>query len=294
MPPPGIRAKDAAGPPSGEQEAAMPDEEEFNPQDMDDILDGNVVDEFNPKPGEVVGEEGKDQGGAEAKGEQGQDKGSEPPKEPTPPSEDDDLAGKETIPVKQALDERRKRQDAEKRTKELEDEIAKLRTQPQQQQQQPQQQRPDPYSDPDGAAAWDRAQADERDFELRCELTRDTWMDLKSDYEQKEAAFLEEVDKNPALRLSLRQSSNPAKFAYEQGSKLLLQREIGDDASAYRERIREEVRAEIEAEAQQQTTPQAKPKPRVPQSLAKETSAPVASKDESWDGPTPLDKVLPA
>lgn len=308
------------------------DDELFEPESMDDILDGNTIDELNPKPGEDVPEEGADKK-ADAEGDRPKGEGKEPssdelngktdgdeknkgdkPKDAPPASKegDDDLGEKGTIPRKQAIDERRKRQAAEDRARAAEEELARHRQQPaqapqaQQHQQQTQvAQRPDPFTDPDGAAAWDAAQHDERDFDQRCGLTRDMFMELKGekDYLEKEKAFLEECNQNPSMTAALRRASNPAKFAYQQGKSLLAQREYGDDPGAYREKlkgeiteeIREDLRAELKAELLGNEPPAQEPKRKaqIPQSLAKETSAPAPSKDGGFAGPTPLSKLLP-
>lgn len=218
------------------------------------------------------------------------------------------------VPVKALEDERRKRQEAEKARKELEARIAELERlaapqpqqatpqQDQQKQQQPQnpQAAPDPWSDPEGYAAYQRELQEQMLFETRVTLGQDMMRLNNPDYDEVEAVFAEEAQQNPYLIEQLRRAHNPAKYAYEQGKRLKLMREIGTDPDAYRKRIEEELRAKLAAEMPQ-TSPSAaaapapapKKAPPPPTSLAGVPSA--APRDASkvkWDGPTPLDDIL--
>jgi len=71
------------------------------------------------------------------------------------------------------------------------------------------------------------------------------------DYDDVRDFFISQAEQNPYLIGQLRQSGNPALFAYEMGKKLKAMEEIGDPKS-YEQRIREKVLAELQAQQQEQ------------------------------------------
>lgn len=171
------------------------------------------------------------------------------------------------VPLHELKSEREKRQEAAKRADEAEkraldaEERAKAyerkflaAEQPryqQPQQPQPQRQRPDPWSDPEGAMAYDRdhilAASHMQVFETRVAVSEEL-MSSKSDFAQMKDIFVEAARQNPMLARQMVEHPLPAKFAYEQGKKILAQREVGDDLEAYNQRIREAERAKVIAE----------------------------------------------
>jgi hypothetical protein len=100
------------------------------------------------------------------------------------------------------------------------------------------------------------------------------------DYSDMEELFIEEAEKNPALRAELIQSENPALFAYQTAKSLQTLREAksGDLEKRLRAEIEARVRAEYEAKAK--ATPVS-----VPPDLSNSRSAAVddAPVDESLD-----------
>ncbi len=76
---------------------------------------------------------------------------------------------------------------------------------------------------------------------------RDMMMEFKSDYEDKEKAFFEIGQDNPALIAQANASSNPAKFAYEQGEKYLKYKEM-QDVDSLEAKIRAELEQKIRSE----------------------------------------------
>lgn len=204
--------------------------------------------------------------------------------------------GERSALVAQAKDERRKRQDLEKRLKDLERQIMPPQQhQPQQQQRPPQQvpQRPDPWTDPDGAAAYDRAQQHYALYETRVSLGEEIMRSAKPDYDEVVSVFREIASNDRMLAHQLVNSPNPAKFAYEMGKKLKLMSEIGDDPTAYETRLRE--KWEAERAAQTPAAPMPAPKAPAPKSLAGTPSAQprdTKGKFASYDGPASLDELL--
>lgn len=126
--------------------------------------------------------------------------------EPEPPAtveqtESAPPADKESSAFKTAyLDEKRKRQELEQRLADLE---------------KPQPKAPDPIEDPEGFAAFQDNKMAESAYKLKADISRALMMELKDDYEELEAVFMEMAERDKTLVASIRESDNPAKFAYE-------------------------------------------------------------------------------
>ena len=200
------------------------------------------------------------------------------------------------VPRKALEDERRKRQDLERRLAELTSAATPQTSQPQNQQQQPRQQRqvpprPDPWTDPEGAAAYDQAMFQHQLFETRVITSVELMRTIKPDFDEVEKFFIEEAQRNPWLEQQLVIHPMPAKFAYEQGRRIKLMREIGDDPDAYERGLREKWEAELEG--RQQAPPQARA-PSAPKSLANTASQPRAKNGQyaAKDGFASLDDIL--
>lgn len=106
------------------------------------------------------------------------------------------------------------------------------------------------------------------------------------DVDQKLEAFQDAARQNPALQAALQSHRHPWEFAYQEGARLLLQTEIGNDPQSYRERVRAEVMAELSK------SPTAAQQPAsLPQSLNGTRSvAPRAA--VAFTGPTPFDSLV--
>lgn len=102
------------------------------------------------------------------------------------------------------LDERRKRQELE----------AKLAALEEKKSEQEKPARPDVLEDQEGAFKHTENVFEERLFQERLNITKEAMMDSKPDYLEKADYFLELLKDNPHLVAECRQSSNPAKFAY--------------------------------------------------------------------------------
>jgi hypothetical protein len=132
-------------------------------------------------------------------------------------------------------------------------------------------------------------------------MSREFAMDKYTDYEAKEADFIEMARANPALVDQMRASANPAAFAYktvsdfQQVQKL---REIGDPVkyeAALTERIRAQVEAEYLAkqEAAKKEATEAAIRAKLKPGFAEErSSGPARLTTKTYDGPTPLKTIL--
>ena len=98
--------------------------------------------------------------------------------------------------------------------------------------------------------------------------------------------FQEAAKANPALAMALQQQAHPYEFAYKEGKRLQLLKEVGDDPTSYRQKLEEEIRTKLLAELQ----PGA-PKVNLPTSLAGVRSSATRSAP-AFTGPTPLDNMF--
>jgi hypothetical protein len=212
------------------------------------------------------------------------DQGDDAPPEPRP--------GERTVPLA-VLEKTRK--DHKERAARLEGELAELRRQfdeakrvASQPQQQPQYQQPiNPAEDPAGY----RAQVQQDLLNERLNISQAA-AQREFGAEAVTAAteeFRQAMEKNPALRAQLYQQLDPYNWVMKQAEVIRLQREIGDDPKAYRERLRAEIEAELNAAP---ATPPTSPAARLPPSLANARSAAPRS-NGAWSGPTPLSELFP-
>lgn len=200
---------------------------------------------------------------------------------------------------KKAEDETRKRQELEKQIDELRRQAAEMQTYLQQQQgQQSAHQQPE-FLDPEAVRYMqqvrdrDRAELGQEIYRTRVEHSQFVMRQQKPDYDEVEAVFAEEANRNPALWQELARHPVPAAFAYEHGRKIKAMREIGEDPVAYREKIEKEVEERVLARLQQPAAlkPPATAVPAPPPSLA---GVPSASPQvvRGYQGPTPLEDLL--
>jgi hypothetical protein len=173
------------------------------------------------------------------------------------------------VPLAALEAERKGRQDWKEKAIRYEEELKQLR------QQQPVQQQPQGEQDP--LQSMQQQIVNER-FNTSEMIARQTYKDV----DEKVAAFQEAARANPALSIALQQQRHPWDFAYKEGQRLLMLKELGDDPIAYREKIKAELMAEI-----------AKPVARtpLPESLAGARSAAPRSAP-GFTGPTPLEDLM--
>lgn len=185
------------------------------------------------------------------------------------------------IPKKAHLEERRKRQEAERRLKELEDRLNH----------QPQHVEPPSWDmDPQSAAAQLHNQFAMQLFETKVATSEMLMRERHQDYDDIVAEFSEQARANPALIQQMMQHPSPAKFAYETGRQLRLMTEIGTDPEAYKAKLREQILAELG----QSPTPKADTKPAapVPRSLARDVSQQPRNNRGQYDGPPSLSELI--
>jgi hypothetical protein len=191
------------------------------------------------------------------------------------------------IPIQALLDEREKRQRAERELEEWRRRAAPPPAPPQ---------RPDLFADPDAFGAHVEQQVTEQVTRARLDMSVMLEQANKPDYAEKEGAFIEAVRANPALYSQMLADPHPAGFAYRVGSQVLAMREVGDPAS-YRERIEAELREKLEAEyaakyrsselGREQVSPP-QHQSAFPTSLSTARAAAPRSPAPAFNGPTPL------
>ena len=141
-------------------------------------------------------------------------------------------------------EEARLREEAERRYQEAERRMADLERRFAQHQQPPQPP-PDWMIEPDRAAAHFQQQMAQQLFETRVYATQEVMRSIKPDYDQAEEAFAKAAQQNQTLARQMMSHPNPAKFAYEQGKRIMAMERIGADPDAYEKRIREETRKQV-------------------------------------------------
>jgi hypothetical protein len=201
------------------------------------------------------------------------------------------------VPRKALIEERRKRQDYEKKLAEFEAKLAQLDKKqeppPAPRQMQPP---PDPWTDPEGALAYERQQRAMELYETRVILSEEI-MSQKPDYEDAKRAFIEAANADPMLAQKLVRHPMPAKLVYEEGKRMLALKEIGPDPASYREQLRQQLREELLAEMQAQQPSQQPVATRAPapKSLAGTTSSVPRDPHGRYaprSGPASLDEIL--
>jgi hypothetical protein len=225
--------------------------------------------------------------------ETGDKEASASPVEATEKDDDSPL-----VPRKALIEERRKRQDYEKKLAEFEAKLTEL-SKPRPQEPQPPRQMqppPDPWTDPEGALAYERQQRAMELYETRVTLSEEI-MSQKPDYEDAKRAFIEAANADPMLAQKLVRHPMPAKLVYEEGKRMLALKEIGPDPATYREQLRQQLREELLAEMQAQQPSQQPVAPRAPapKSLAGTTSAVLCDPHGRYaprSGPASLDDIL--
>lgn len=154
---------------------------------------------------------------------------------------------------------------------------------------------PDPLIDPEG---FRQHMADER-FRERVELTAEMMVDAVGEekFEAAKAAFIEAAQHDPELRQQLRHAANPAKLAYQVGSKILESRGAPEkDRAALEEEITAKVMAKLGLKPDGTPLNGASRSPArqsvTPTSLADVRSVSGPSGAPAWEGPKPLSALI--
>ena len=186
-------------------------------------------------------------------------------------------------PLAAVQDERRKRQEAEARLKQYEQQLAQRREQAPP---------PDWYAEPEKAAQAMQQQVQFQITQTKVALSQDWAREQYQDYDAMEQVFTEAAQQQPHLWQQLYQHPNPAKFAYQQAKKLHAMKEIGDDPEAYRQRIIADYQA---SQGQSQPPPQqprATPRPQLPTSLARTVNNQPRDERGKFQGRAELSDIL--
>lgn len=185
------------------------------------------------------------------------------------------------VPVTALLDEREKRQSAQREAEELRRKLQEFEA--------AKQPKPDFFENPEQALAQERAQMQHMLWNERLNMSEAIARQAHGDamVDGAAQAFQEAARQNQALAMEFSRQPNPYSFVVKWHQRQQVLSEIGDDPAAYKARIEAEIRERIMAEAQQQA-PASPPKPAAPpRSLA---SAPSAGANET--PPDPFEKMF--
>lgn len=185
------------------------------------------------------------------------------------------------VPLSALEAERKGRQDWKEKAIRFEEELKHLRAQ--QSQPQAQQQPSQPQS-----MTPEMALLNER-FNISEMMAREKYADL----DEKMEVFQKAAAENPALGAELAKQKHPYEWMYKHATKLQALAEIGDDPTAYEQKLRDKIMAEIQASQQTTETqqPATQAAPVLPKSLATSRSAGPRSAP-TWTGPTALNDIL--
>lgn len=187
------------------------------------------------------------------------------------------------IPITAIMDEREKRQQAQREADEAKRQIEALRKQMADYEAEKRRQPPpDVFTDTEGRFAYEQQVFNQRLLDERLNISEMLMREKVGNevVDAATAAFKEEATRNPALGLELARQTNPYGYVVNWHKRHKLLSDIGEDPEAYKARII------AEYIAQQQQAPQEAPastRPRLPGSLA---TAPSAGRDSPVeDGP---------
>jgi hypothetical protein len=131
------------------------------------------------------------------------------------------------------IDERRKRQDAERRLAELEKKL-----------QEPAK-KPDLFEDPEGVLSQHRQEVGQQLLETRIDLSEELMREQHPDYDELKEEFVQLATENPFYADQLAKAKNPAKFAYETAKKARQAASLGD-VDKMRAELESKIRGELE------------------------------------------------
>ena len=219
----------------------------------------------------------------------------EPTHEGPPPSTTEPDDNSPTVPRKAMEDFRRKWQQSEKEKQDYAAQLADFqRRMAQPQQMLPQAEVPDPFADPEGWANHQTARTEELLYRTRVEMSTEAMRDKHQDYDDVIEVFVGAANQDRALWQKIRQHPFPAKFAYEQGKRMRMLSEIGDDPTAYEQKVIEKYLAS-QGQSPNGQQPASRPTAPLPKSLASAPSA--VSRDPKGryaptSGPPSLSQLL--
>ena len=185
----------------------------------------------------------------EAEAEQTGETKSEPPSPESDPQQ--------TAPITALLDEREKRQEAQRRAEEADRKMRELQAELQSFKQ-PKVEAPDWFEDPQ-AAARHQAQTVEQQFQHRMMQQSRFWAEREFGADEVNAAVAY-FDQHPEQSQQFQSHPSPFHAAVEFYKRQQVVAEVGSDPEAFRQKLREEIRAELEAEYKNAAPVQSRPK----------------------------------
>ena len=257
----------------------------------------NILDEAPPRDDggkfkeqrEVKTEEVKTEVKPEVKAETKPEAKKEPEVKKEPPKQD--FSDKERAFQVAALDERRKRQEAEGQREALKKELSELKAK----------ETAKPFWDaPEEALAKQQKAIEERMAQIE-NKTQAEVINTKlglfeavarsryTDFDSKINEFAKIMESNPHLHREWLNSPDPAEYAYQKGKNSLTLQEAGS-IDNLRSNMEKELRIKIESELKEKEDKLRKEREEIPGSLSG-TRGMTQSKTE-WTGPTSLDSIL--
>lgn len=189
-----------------------------------------------------------------------------------------------SVPLAGLLDERDKRQAAERKAKELEEKLAGLTET---------EKRPSVFEDEDKAFSTLEKNLQSERLSDKFALSRDMMGMLKDDYEELEAEFLELAKEDDSLQTKLKAHANPARFAYETAQRHREFKEMENLDETKEKKFaewREELKEELRKELSEETEKDEKKRKAATPSLASHRS--VGGNDENIDPDLTVDDIL--
>jgi hypothetical protein len=175
------------------------------------------------------------------------------------------------VPITAMLDEREKRQAAERELQELRRWKEQIEAQARQSQQKP----PDIYEDPEGFVRQTQATVQQALWNERLNMSEALARDKFGDetVETATRAFEHAVKSNPSIYAEMRQHPNPYSFVVNWHKRQSILSEIGTDPDKWREQERERIRQELLAQASQPSPKPAAPPPSLSKAPARGNDA---------------------
>lgn len=204
--------------------------------------------------------------------------------EPSSTEAESQKTAPDTISFAAYENERRKRQEIENRLARIEQERTQTPA-------------PDPIEDPEAYTAFQNNIRQQERLQDRVAISEDiVRLHVGEDeYSKAEAAFADELERNPSLAAEAMRSSNPAMFLYKTGKAALERQEIGDPREFAAKQVAEALekqKAEMANVVAKQVQEQLAKL--MPKSLADNVSAESRSTQTPVDdGPVPLTSLIP-
>lgn len=251
---------------------------------LDDVLRGEATERVDEPNGAADPNEAEHTGEAQQETQpaaEGEAAEQQPAGEDAPPASEPN----KQVPLKALEEERKNRQDWKEKAIRFEEELKHLRAQQSQAQTQQQPSQQQMEMTPEMLVLNERMNNSE-------DRVREKYG--SEDVDAKLAVFERAVQENPALRQELMNQRHPWQWMYSHAQKLQALADIGDDPTAYEQKLRAKWEAEMkESQQQQEPTQQSQTQPAaaLPRSLANNRSAAPRSAPV-WSGPTSLNDVI--